>query len=160
MYRCLVAEDLHLHSINIDTERFHRSSFVTNLYRSMFISLGLAVHQHGNLSARCILYGSRMEKASVDRPLLRLLYILIGCGLLLLGLIFVSMIHDRYRTTSNAILEYVSHVDNHRSSPSRKASINKHRISDEKRRPLTFIRSGSMVDERSSSVHSFFARPK
>ncbi len=122
----------------------------SNLYRTNFIYIGIAEYEFQNFSARCILYGSSDNIISNHRRLLRLLYILIGCGIFLLSLIICSIINDRRRTK----FEQEILANRHMMIPQKS-------IIDRRSPPrVTMARLGSKIDERPSAVHSFFQRPK
>jgi hypothetical protein len=143
-----IGEIIYLNGINIRDEIFHNSFFIPNIYRRNFVYIGINRHEYKNFSARCILYGSSNNSISNHHRLLRLLYILIGCGILLLSLIICSMLNDRRRMKLKQQLE------------ENKQSIIPIRRSSSKRGDMTMARLGSMIDERPSAVHSFFQSPK
>ena len=134
---------------------------VPNIYRTEIDSVGLAAAEHANFSARCILYASTSNPVANRRQLLRLLYILIGCGLLLLGFIVCSIMNDWNRPRSKQLVEGEPTVGPKKSIA---ALLDKGRVSDTARRDnlhrLTMARLSSMIDERPSAVHSFFSSPK
>ena len=100
----------------------------------MFISIGFTTDQHENFSVRCILYGLKLISISPTQQLFRLLYILIGCALLLLAGVIGSLIADRYRLKSAKAEE-----------------------EEQLNRRTTVGRLGSLParNERASSVHGF-----
>jgi hypothetical protein len=141
---------------------FHRSPLISNMYRTDFAYIGIALHNDQNLSARCFLYGSSNDSVSKRRQLLRLLYILISCGILLLSLITCSIINDRRQARLKQQLQaeevilpdrstivpkksMTVFIDRGRKSSARRADLNR----------MTMPHSGSLVETRPSAVHSF-----
>jgi hypothetical protein len=136
------------------------------MYRTTFVYIGIALHEHRNFSARCILYGTLNNSISNHRRLLRLLYILIGCGLFLLSLIICSIMNDRRQANIKQQLEEEERqqiIENRHTiipkksmavfidkPPSKRGDINR----------MTMARFGSTIDERPSAVHSFFQSPE
>lgn len=132
-----------------------------NIYRAEFDSIGLASFQHANFSARCILYASSSNPIPNRRQLLRLLYILIGCGLLLLAFIICSIMNDRNRPRSRQIIDEQPPILDLKKSiavPMEKGRVSEARKDNLHR--LTMARLSSMIDERPSAVHGFFQTPK
>jgi hypothetical protein len=155
-----VSETIYLNGKDIRGNIFHNSLLTPN-----FVYIGIALHEYKNFSARCILYGSSNNSISNHNRLLRLLYILIGCGILLLSLIICSILNDRRRAKLKQQLEeniienkqsiipnksMAVFIDKDRRSSSRRGDINR----------MTMARLGSTIDERSSAVHGFFQSPK
>ncbi len=124
------------------------------------VYIGIAQHEHQNLSARCILYGSTNNFISNHRRLLRLLYILISCGILLLSLIICSIMHDRRRARLKLEQEV---LDNQQRIIAKKSMIDRRSLPPRRGGDMdrmTMARLGSMIDERPSAVHSFIQSPK
>jgi hypothetical protein len=159
----VVAETIHLNGMGMHDDISHQPLIIPSMYRTMFAFIGIAQHRHKNFSATCILYGSSNSSTSNHRRLLRLLYILIGCGLLLLGLIICSIMNDRRRTKLKQQQEQEQEIiDNrHTVGPTKSMSVfvEKDRMSPPRRgdiNRMTMARLGSTVGERSSAVHNFF----
>ncbi len=161
----IVGETIYLNGLNIRDDIFHNSLLIPNIYRRNFIYIGIAQHQYKNFSARCILYGSSNNFISNHRRLLRLLYILIGCGILLLTLIICSIMNDRRQAKLKQQIEEEIIDNRHTIIPKKSMTefIDKNRRSSPRRgeiNRMTMARLGSMTNERSSAVHSFFQSPK
>jgi hypothetical protein len=162
-----VGETIYLNGLDIRNDIFHNSLLIPNIYRTNFIYIGISQHQYKNFSARCILYGSSNNFISNYHRLLRLLYILIGCGILLLSLIICSILNDQRQAKLKQQLEQEI-IDNRHTIVPKKSMpvfIDKDRRSSPPPRRgeinrMTMARLGSMIDERPSAVHSFFQSPK
>jgi hypothetical protein len=137
-----------------DNDRFDH----LNLYRANFIYMGIAEYDYKNFSTRCILYGSSDNFLSNHRRLLRLLYILIGCGILLLSLIICSIINDRRQARLKQEFEekILQNTQTTMMMPPQKSIIDRRTEMNR----ITMARLGSTIDERPSAVHSFFQSPK
>jgi RNA recognition motif-containing protein len=160
-----VGETIYLNGLDIRDEIFHKSLLISNMYRTNIIYIGISLHQYKNFSARCILYGSSNNSISNHRRLLRLLYILISCGMFLLSLIICSIINDRRRAKFKQQLEQEMMDNRHTIVPKKSMPvfIDKDRKSSSRRgdiNRMTMARLSSMVDERPSAVHSFSQTPK
>ncbi|CAF4228658.1 unnamed protein product [Adineta steineri] len=152
-----VSETIYLNGLNIRDEIFYKSFFISNFYRTNFVYIGIAMYQYKNFSARCVLYGSANNFTSNHQRILRLLYILISCGIILLSLIICSIINDRRQAKLKQEIMDDKHtivpkksvtvfIDRDRKSSSKRGDINR----------MTMARLDSMTDnERSSAVHSF-----
>ncbi|CAF3540202.1 unnamed protein product [Adineta steineri] len=152
-----VSETIYLSGLNIRDEIFYKSFFISNFYRTNFVYIGISMYQHKNFSARCVLYGSANNFTSNHQRILRLLYILISCGIILLSLIICSIINDRRQAKLKQEIMDDKHtivpkksvtvfIDRDRKSSSKRGDINR----------MTMARLNSMTDnERSSAVHSF-----
>ncbi|CAF2434451.1 unnamed protein product [Rotaria sp. Silwood2] len=159
-----VKERIYLSGSNIHNDIFHKFHLLPNVYQRNFIYIGIALHEYKNFSAQCFLYGELNNSISNHRRLIRLLYILIGCGIFLLSLIVCSILNDQRQLKLKQQLEQQKIIDNRhtivpknsmnvlidkdgRSSSLRRTDINR----------ITMAQLGSTVDERSSAVHSFFS---
>ena len=161
----LVIERIYLNGINIHENVFHKFLFVPNIYQKSFVYIGIARHEYTNFSAQCILFGSFNNPISNHHRRLRLLYILISGGIFLLTLIICSIINDQRQFRLKQPLEQEI-IDNRHAIISKNSmnssngidrrSLAKH---DDTNR-MTIARLGSLINERSSAVHSFFKNPK
>ena len=137
---------------------------IPNMYRTTFVYVGIALHEHENFTARCILYGSSQRAMSSHRQLLRLLYILIGSGILLLVFIVLSIVIERRHAALEQKLKFETEMFDRPAIVMPKRSItalaaSKERLAESRRERMsraTLGRLGSTVDERPSAVHSFF----
>ncbi|CAM4785207.1 unnamed protein product [Rotaria magnacalcarata] len=158
-----VNERIYLNGIDIRNDIFQRYQLIPKLYERNLIYIGIALHEYRNFSATCIVYGELNNSISNNSRLIRLLYILIGCGILLLGLIVCSIVNDQRQMKLKQQLEQeiignrntivpknstAVFIDKDRKSSTHRADMNR----------MTMARLGSVVDERSSAVHSFFAK--
>ncbi|CAF2147171.1 unnamed protein product [Rotaria magnacalcarata] len=159
----IVNERIYLNGIDIRNDIFQRYHLIPKLYERNLIYIGIALHEYRNFSATCIVYGELNNSISNNSRLIRLLYILIGCGILLLGLIVCSIVNDQRQMKLKQQLEQeiignrntivpknstAVFIDKDRKSSTHRADMNR----------MTMARLGSVVDERSSAVHSFVAK--
>ena len=142
----------------IQFNHFDHSLLIPELYRNDLNYIGISKNAPMNISVRCILYGSTKNLISNHRRLLRLLYILIACGILLLCLIICSILNDRRRARlKDELQEKIIENTQINNMPTRK-SIPLPRRTEFNR--MTTGRLGSTIDGRSSAVHSFFQSPR
>ncbi|CAF0736149.1 unnamed protein product [Adineta ricciae] len=155
----LVSETLYLYGETIHAEIFRKFFFLSNMYRVDYVYIGISTHEYKNLSAGCILNGSSRNSISHHRRLLRLLYILISCGIVLLSLIICSIMNDRRRAKLEKQQEELTfnkqvtvpqksmtvYVDKDRKSSARRGDPTR----------LTMARLQSIIDERPSAIHNF-----
>ncbi|CAF0816463.1 unnamed protein product [Rotaria sordida] len=160
-----VNERIYLNGINIHNDIFHKFHLIPNTYQRNFIYLGISLHEYKNFSAQCIIYGELNNSISNHRRLIRLLYILIGCGIFLLSLIVCSIMNDQRQIKLKQQLEQQEIIDNrHTIVPKNSMNVltDNDRGSSSLRRTdinrITMAQLGSTVDERPSAVHSFFSK--
>ncbi|CAF1046728.1 unnamed protein product [Rotaria sp. Silwood1] len=159
-----VNERVYLNGINIHKTIFHKFHLIPNTYQRNFVYIGIAIQEYKNFSAQCILYGKLNTSMSNHRRLIRLLYILIGCGILLLSLIVCSILNDQRQVKLKQQLEQQEIIDNrHTIIPKKSMNV---LIDNDRRSPslrradinrMTMAQLRSTVDERPSAVHSFFS---
>jgi len=113
-----------------------------------FLYVGIAENDFQNFSVRCILYGSSTNPSLTSQQrLLRLIYILIACGIFLLCLISLSIFYDRKRMK----IEEADEQQQQRYSVAPKKSVIER---------MTLANLGSIADSRPSAIHSFIRSPK
>ncbi|CAF3201810.1 unnamed protein product [Rotaria socialis] len=158
-----VNERIYLNGIDIRNDIFQRYHLIPKPYERNLVYIGIALHEYRNFSATCIVYGELNNSISNNSRLIRLLYILIGCGILLLSLIVCSIVNDQRQMKLKQQLEQEI-IDNRNTivpNNSTTVFIDKDRKSSTHRADMnrmTVARLGSVVGERSSAVHSFFAK--
>lgn len=143
----------------IEFNHFENLLRIPQFSRNDLIYIGISEYSPMNISVRCILYGSSTNLISNHRRLLRLLVILIACGILLLSLIICSIFNDRRRTRLKEEIIENSQINN---MPIRKSIRDRRSIPLPRRTEFTTTatRLGSTIDGRSSAVHSFFQSPR
>ena len=156
-----VSESIDFHRL----ENVDRSSIIPNFYRNDWIYVGIGENEQKNFSVRCILYGSSNNLPSNHRRLLRLLYILLACGIFLLSLIICSILNDRRQARLKQELEQqmLENTQANMISTSHRSLIDRRSLPSVRRTEvnrMTLSRLGSTLDGRSSAVHSFFQSPK
>lgn len=115
-----------------------------------FLYVGIAENDFQNFSVRCILYGSSINPSlTSQQQLLRLIYILIACGIFLLCLISLSIFYDRKRMK-------IEEEDEQQQKQQRYSVAPKKSIIER----MTLANLGSIADSRPSAIHSFIRSPK
>lgn len=156
----VVGERIYFNGIDFYDNNAYKQLVIANLSRTAPVYVGIAIHDNKNFSAKCILYGSLNNTLSNHDRLVRLLYILISCGIFLLSLIVCSIMNDQRKIKLKQQLEQETFDNRYTIVPKKSMNgfIDKDRKSSVQRSDLnrmTLTRLKSIVDERPSAVHSF-----